>query len=138
MKTLIKPAIHQTPALFYTVALAKCPRCRTGNMFPAGTLYRRQFADMYPECSCCGQSFEPEPGFYFGAMYVSFAFSAALFLCVIFGWSFLVKEVTLTIVIITISVMVVGLLPITFRVSRAIWLHIFGRYEGPCSQISKK
>ena len=107
-------------------------------MFPPGTLYTRKFADMYPRCSCCGQDFEPEPGYYYGAMYVSFGFSTGIFLTVLFALSFFVKELTLGMVMITIAVIVIGLLPVMFRLSRAIWINIFFRYEGPCSQIPKK
>ncbi|MDQ3290570.1 MAG: DUF983 domain-containing protein [Bacteroidota bacterium] len=120
------------------VLTAKCPRCREGKMFPSGTLYTRKFADMHPHCSCCGQNFEPEPGYYYGAMFVSYAFSTAFFLAVIFALSFLVKEVTTTMVLITILAIVVGLLPITFRLSRALWINIFIHYEGPCQLIAKK
>ncbi|QMU31673.1 DUF983 domain-containing protein [Adhaeribacter radiodurans] len=107
-------------------------------MFPPGTLYSKRFADMYPQCPCCGQSFEPEPGYYYGAMYVSFGFSTGIFLVVLFVLSLLVKEVTLGMVMVTIGVIVIGLLPIMFRLSRAVWINIFIRYEGPCSQIVKK
>ena len=128
----------QKPSYLYTVINAKCPRCREGNMFPPGTLYSRRFADMYPQCPCCGQSFEPEPGYYYGAMYVSFGFSTGIFLGVLFVLSLFVKELTLGMVMLTIGVIVIGLLPVMFRLSRAIWINIFFRYEGPCSQIPKK
>src|SRR3712207_3687569 len=117
---------------------AKCPRCREGNMFPPGTLYTRRFADMYPECSCCGQTFEPEPGYYYGAMYVSFGFSTGIFLTVLFILSLFVEELTTMMVAVTVLVVVVGLLPVMFRLSRVLWINIFIRYEGPCSVISKK
>ncbi|MDQ4141863.1 MAG: DUF983 domain-containing protein [Bacteroidota bacterium] len=123
---------------FNSVLTAKCPRCREGRMFPEKTLYSRQFANMNTHCSCCGQNFEPEPGYYYGAMFVSYAFSTAIFLGVIFALSFLVKEVTTTMVLITILAIVVGLLPVTFRLSRALWINIFIHYEGPCQLIVKK
>ncbi|PSR57277.1 DUF983 domain-containing protein [Adhaeribacter arboris] len=106
-------------------------------MFPAGTLYSRRFADMNTHCSCCSQNFEPEPGYYYGAMFVSYAFSTAIFLAVIFGLSLFVKEVTTTMVFMTILVIVVGLLPVTFRLSRALWINIFIHYEGPCPSFAK-
>jgi hypothetical protein len=125
-------------SFLYGLLNAKCPRCREGNMFTPGTLYTRRFADMYPSCTCCGQTFEPEPGFYYGAMYVSFGFSTAIFLIVLFVLSLFVKEITTLMVAAAVLVVVVGLLPIMFRLSRAIWINIFVRYEGPCSLIPKK
>jgi hypothetical protein len=125
-------------SFLYGLLNAKCPRCREGNMFTPGTLYTRRFADMYPSCTCCGQTFEPEPGFYYGAMYVSFGFSTAIFLIVLFVLSLFVKEITTLMVAAAVLVVVVGLLPVMFRLSRAIWINIFVRYEGPCSLIPKK
>jgi len=117
----------------------KCPRCHEGNMFPAGTFYSpTKFSNMNKYCSCCGQDFEPEPGYYYGAMYVSFAISTAIFLGVLFVLYFLVEEITFMMVLTAVLVITIGLLPLTFRLSRALWINIFVHYEGPCSQISKK
>ena len=125
------------PSYFHTILHAKCPRCREGNMFEPGTLYTRRFADMYSKCPCCGQTYEPEPGFYYGAMYVSFAFGTAIFLGVLLVLSFLVEEITLVMVLGLVVLIAVGLLPVTFRLSRALWANIFIRYEGPCQAIPK-
>jgi uncharacterized protein (DUF983 family) len=125
-------------SLISGIVSAKCPRCREGNMFPPGTLYTRRFADMYPHCRCCGQTFEPEPGYYYGAMYVSFGFSTAIFLTVLFFLSLFVEEITTLMVAGVVLLVAVGLLPILFRLSRAIWINIFIRYEGPCHLIPKK
>ncbi len=126
------------PSLLYSIINAKCPRCREGNMFSNGTLYSRKFADMYPSCPCCGQTYEPEPGFYYGAMYVSFGLSTGIFFAVLGVLYFLVDELTMPIFVSAILVVVVGFLPVMFRLSRSIWIHIFVYYEGPCSQIAKK
>ncbi|WP_225307093.1 DUF983 domain-containing protein [Adhaeribacter soli] len=117
----------------------KCPRCNEGDLFPPGTFYSpSRFSEMYSACPCCGQTYEPEPGFYYGAMYVSFAISTAIFLGVLFVLYFLVDEITFTMVLTSILVIVIGLLPVTFRLSRSMWLNIFVHYEGPCNQIRKK
>jgi hypothetical protein len=125
------------PSLFYTLLHAKCPRCREGNLFPPGPWYSRKFADMYPKCPCCGQTYEPEPGFYYGAMYVSFGFNTGIFLAVLVVLNFVVDEITLAMVVGMVLAIVVGLLPVTYRLSRALWINIFVRYEGPCQAIPK-
>ncbi len=129
--------MNQAPNLWYSIATAKCPKCRKGNMFPAGTLYSRQFADMHPNCSCCGQDFEQEPGYYYGAMYVSFALNVGIFLVTIFLLSLLVKEVTTAMVAGVVLAVVVGFLPIIFRLSRAIWINIFIHYDATACQSLK-
>ncbi|WP_244554556.1 DUF983 domain-containing protein [Pontibacter indicus] len=93
---------------------------------------------MHRNCPCCGQAFEPEPGFYYGAMYVSFAFNVAIFIVSLFILSQFVEKITLAMMIGVVAVVVVGLLPVIFRWSRSLYIHIFVRYEGPCSEIPKK
>ena len=124
--------------LVSSILTQKCPRCHEGEMFPKGTLYSTKFADMHQYCACCGQDLEPEPGYYFGAMYVSFAFNVGIFLAALLVLSQLVEEVTTTMVLTLILSVVIGFLPIIFRLSRALWINIFIRYEGPCSQIAHK
>ena len=124
-------------SLLYSIFAVKCPRCREGNMFPKGTLYTTQFAKMYPKCPCCGQSFEPEPGYYFGAMFISYGITTAIFLVALFVLNLLVEEITMLMVFLTVTVVVIGFLPVIFRLSRSMWISIFIRYEGPCDQIRK-
>ncbi|WP_230392287.1 DUF983 domain-containing protein [Pontibacter sp. FD36] len=130
--------MSEKKSFLYSVATAKCPRCREGNMFPEGTLYSPRFADMHANCPCCGQVFEPEPGYYYGAMYVSFAFNVAIFLVFLFVMYQAGVEVTIPMMMALVGITVVGLLPIIFRLSRSLWIHIFIRYEGPSTQIPKK
>lgn len=79
-------------------------------------------------CSICEQRFEPEPGFYFGAMFVSYAltvaFSIAMFVAMIVLWHF---DALWFIGINGLGILVI--FPIIFRVSRAIWFNVFVSYE---------
>jgi len=54
----------------------KCPRCRTGNMF-AGPLFSFKSKRMLDRCPACDLKFEKEPGYFYVAMYVSYALSVA-------------------------------------------------------------
>ncbi|NEM97685.1 DUF983 domain-containing protein [Pontibacter burrus] len=123
-------------SVLYGIAAARCPRCREGEMF-TGALYSAKFADMHKQCPCCGQWYEPEPGFYYGAMYVSFAINVAIFLVSLFILYQFVEEVTMAMMIGVVAVVVIGLLPVIYRLSRVLWIYMFVRYEGPCSDIPK-
>jgi uncharacterized protein (DUF983 family) len=127
--------MSQKKSLFYSLINAKCPRCREGNMFPKETLYTLKFADMHPHCLRCGLDLEQETGYYYGAMYVSFGFNVGIFLVSFFILSQFVEEISLTMMAGVVFATTVGCLPIIFRLSRAIWIHIFIRYEGASSQI---
>ncbi|MBS7566132.1 DUF983 domain-containing protein [Mucilaginibacter sp. Bleaf8] len=61
---------------FKAMALAKCPKCRRGDMFPGGT-YSIGGNKMNEHCPRCGFHFEIEPGYFYAAMYVSYALNVA-------------------------------------------------------------
>ncbi|HEV7350733.1 DUF983 domain-containing protein [Telluribacter sp.] len=123
----------------YSIFKFKCPRCHEGDMFTPGTLFNpAKFSKMYPKCSCCGQSFEPEPGYYFGAMFVSYAINTALFVAVWVALNVILGDYSITTMVVTIVIMAILFLSLIFRLSRSIWINIFIGYEGPCDQIPKK
>ncbi len=70
----------------------KCPRCRQGNIFTEPFNISKPL-DMPKQCADCGQFTEPEPGFYFGAMFLSYILSSwflllpTLLLVFYFKWS---------------------------------------------------
>lgn len=119
----------KTRTAFEGILTMRCPKCREGKMFPEGTLYSTRFMKMNDRCACCGQSFMPEPGYYFGAMFVSYAINTAFFMAVWLGMYLLMDEITVLSMIVALLVVVFGLLPITFRLSRVLWIYIFVRYE---------
>ena len=55
---------------------AKCPRCRKGNIFQ-GHAYSLRGQITNELCSHCRLRFEIEPGYFYAAMYVSYALNVA-------------------------------------------------------------
>ena len=106
-------------------------------MYPPDTLYSKEFMRMNKACGCCGQPFEPEPGFYLGVMYTSYALHAALFLLLMVAFYQLLGSRNIFSLGLLFLVAVIALLPITFRFARVLWIHIWVRYEGPCNQIPR-
>src|SRR3954467_8172876 len=51
---------------------AKCPRCRRGDMFSGG-MYNFFSNKIHKHCPHCNLHFEIEPGYFYAAMYVSYA-----------------------------------------------------------------
>lgn len=82
-------------------------------------------AQMHEQCPKCSQTFEPEPGFYYGAMFVAYglivimAISTWLILYFFFHPAFKIYVV----VILVVNVL---LLPVLFRYSRVLFLYGFG------------
>lgn len=76
-------------------------------------------------CDKCEASFEPEPGFYFGALYVSYAFTLTIFAGVSAILYYTVNPpewVYITAVIVS----AVLFIPVSFRYSRILFLYWFG------------
>lgn len=114
----------------------KCPRCRQGKLFTSQNPFNiKKITDMPSECPVCHQDYSIEPGFYFGASYVSYAFNVAwlvpLFLLVRFVLGFEFK-----VFVITMFVMLPILTPILSRLSRALWLSIFVKYDPSTAKLS--
>ena len=67
---------YTIPSELKSAIEGKCPRCRTGNMFAAPLLsFKSQ--KMLERCPACVLMFEKEPGYFYVAMYVSYAMSVA-------------------------------------------------------------
>jgi uncharacterized protein (DUF983 family) len=61
---------------WHGISHAKCPRCRVGNVF-SGATYALKNQKMNEVCPHCGLKFEREPGYFYVAMFVSYAFNVA-------------------------------------------------------------
>jgi uncharacterized protein (DUF983 family) len=103
----------------------KCPRCRTGNIFafPAGSLLK--FNRMNERCPHCDVRLEPEPGFYQGAMYVSYGFTVILMVIIGLLLYHTINPSDGVYIGTVIGVMIL-LIPLNYRYSRIIYLYTFG------------
>ena len=104
----------------------RCPRCHEGPLFTHSALNFTKFADMPEACPVCGQAYEPEPGFYWGAMYISFAFSTGIMLVVGFAVYFLLNDPATWVYIVSVAVASLLLTPLSLRYSRTLMLYWFG------------
>ena len=63
-----------------SVLQGKCPRCQSGKIFKYGPVTLKKFTEMYDDCPVCNLHFEIEPGFFWGAMYVSYTMTTGMML----------------------------------------------------------
>ena len=104
-----------------------CPRCREGKIFTEPLVISNPL-DMPEECSVCGQRTNPEPGFYYGSMFLSYILSGflllgtALLLVFYFEWS---ANQAMVFVLFLAAVIYLKIL----RVSRSIWIHAVVKYD---------
>lgn len=83
---------------------------------------------MNKQCPVCGQKFEPEPGFYFGAMFISYIFLAFFSLgltgLLVFYFHQSV-DFAFLILLLTLAVMFIW----NLRFSRSIWIHLVVKFD---------
>jgi len=102
---------------------AKCPRCRRGDMFE-GKMYSIFKNKIKLACPHCNFYFEIEPGYFYAAMYVSYALNIMEGGALVTGTYLLTHNTTSPWLY---SIVLIGgcflLSPITFRCSRVILLY---------------
>ena len=83
---------------------------------------------MHDSCQVCSQDFKIEPGFYIGALWMSFPL-VIIFMAMlsIFCLVYLKLSLNYFFVILTISLFL--LQPIITRLGRSLWIHIFVKYD---------
>lgn len=81
---------------------------------------------MNKRCPHCSVQFEPEPGFFIGAMYVSYAFTVAILVAVTLVLYLFVKPQSDWVYIFSVIGTTILLIPLNFRYSRVVFLYWFG------------
>jgi uncharacterized protein (DUF983 family) len=108
------------------VFACKCPRCRVGDMFPHSAWNLGRFMNMHPECPHCKQDFKIEPGFYFGAAYISYGMNALVVMLGALIYFLWIPNFPILPFIGILTLLSLLMVPLFFRWSRAVWLHLCG------------
>ncbi len=112
----------------------RCARCRTGKMFknPLSVNIKKNM-EMHDNCPLCGQPMQLEVGFYYGTGYVSYALTVAISVAVFVAyWVLIGISIDDNSLYYYLGVNVLTLLllqPYLMRLSRAIWLSFFVKYD---------
>lgn len=117
------------PKLIPSIINCKCPKCRQGDLFCNKSSYQyKGFFDMPKKCPKCGQDFQIEAGFYYGAMYMSYAFTIAIIVAV-FVAMIVFDVFTIDRFLITDFIVLVLVIPYIFRLSRSSWISLMISYD---------
>ena len=93
----------------------RCPRCLEGKVW-------RRFLSMNIACPVCGLVFEREPGYFTGAMVVSYAIAVPALGAIVIGLMTIGGLDAVPALVIG-DVAYLALVPFIFRYSRVVWLH---------------
>ena len=110
---------------FQAVMTCKCPRCRKGPVFSGSTYsFKGQVTNEY--CSHCNLRFEREPGFFYVAMFISYAMNVAEMISISVAAYVLGVDLTYENLWVYVAIIVVGVFafaPINYRYSRVFLVH---------------
>jgi uncharacterized protein (DUF983 family) len=109
------------PSMLRSILEQRCPRCRLAGIFRTSIF--RGFPKMHQRCPVCDLKFEREPGYFLGAMYISYLLGVALIaimavlLWAITGWG-LIKVTVCAIVLF------LPLAPTLTLFARVLWIYL--------------
>lgn len=112
----------------YSIFNLKCPKCHEGDLFETGTFSFKKSFDMPQKCPACGQKYFLGPGFYYGAMFISYVITA--FFCLFFvGLLMLVFGMGVDSSFFLLLIVMAILFVWFFRLARAIWINVNVKYD---------
>ena len=97
------------------IAALRCPRCLEGMIWGG-------FLSMNDACPVCGLVFEREPGYFTGAMVVSYVLAVPILGAMVVGLMVLAHLDAVPALLIG-DAAYLALVPFIFRYSRVVWLH---------------
>lgn len=107
------------------IAAQKCPCCGKGDVFEKTKQFSLGIPKMYDKCKECGYYFEREPGYFLGAMYVSYGLAVFQGIIAFLIVNFLLPGVnTMGMVGIVMSVIILFAYW-NYKLARVIWMYIF-------------
>lgn len=112
----------------YSIFFNKCPRCNKGKFWKSNNPYYNLFlngGENHSHCLNCDLKFEIEPGFFYGAMYISYGLGIGIgsLILIISLAVFQMKNILLLSLIIGTSILILA--PVNYFLSRLIWLNAF-------------
>jgi uncharacterized protein (DUF983 family) len=114
----------------YSILNFKCPHCHEGEFFKSRNPYNfKEMSATYERCPKCDRKLYIEPGFYYGAMYVSYALGVAH--VVTFWVASLILGIKMEFwnFILLVGSCLILLTPVYYALSKIIWANMFLNFK---------
>ena len=115
----------------YSVLTLTCPHCHEGRFFQSHPYDLTKAGDLLEHCPQCGRSYEMEPGFYYGAMYVAYGLGVGICLATFLLLHWIAPLMPLYWIIIVMAAVMIFGGPYFYALSKIIWANIFIGYKKP-------
>lgn len=114
----------------YSILYFKCPHCHEGDFYKSSNPYDfKSMSETHEVCPNCKRRILIEPGFYYGAMYVSYALGVAHIISFIVAKAVLGFEMEFWNFIILVGSFLILLTPLYYALSKIIWANLFLSYK---------
>ncbi|MEY4216415.1 MAG: hypothetical protein RLZZ68_871 [Bacteroidota bacterium] len=113
----------------YSILTITCPQCQEGKFMVSAPYRLKTMGQVRDECDRCGLNYKPETGFYFGAMYVSYALGVAVFVTIWASCNWFFDNVSVWTQIGLVGAALVLLTPYLNALSKIIWANFFMNYK---------
>lgn len=121
--------MKKEPSVLYGIINQKCPNCRHCDLFKEkNPLKLKRIFEMNDNCPSCNFKQEIEPSFFYGAMYINYAFGVAQAVAT-FIIAFFVFGLRRTELVLAIFGILFLTAPFSLRWSRIIWSYMFVNYK---------
>jgi uncharacterized protein (DUF983 family) len=110
-------------AKFMGLLRQRCPRCLQGRIY-------RGWIDMHERCPVCDLLYEREPGYFMGAMYISYGTATILIGLVMFVLHLALPSWDLGVLVLIATGLFLPFAPMTSRYARVIWMY-FDQWAWP-------
>jgi uncharacterized protein (DUF983 family) len=108
---------------WWSLLRMRCPRCCEGKIYAHGMT-------MNERCPNCNLLFDREPGYFLGALYVSYPIATVFLLIGLYLGHWLFPEVNLGLMVLIVGVCFIPFVPMVTRYARVIWI-FFDRWAWP-------
>jgi uncharacterized protein (DUF983 family) len=113
----------------YSIARMRCPRCQEGDFFVSHPYDLKNAGTTHEKCPKCELKYSREPGFYYGAMYVSYGLGVALFVTFWISFNLFFDELNVWIQVGVISFVSIITAPFNYALSKIIWANLFIKFD---------
>src|SRR5687768_15243097 len=95
-------------SLLKSLLTETCPYCGKGKVFKPGKRLPFQAPQMYSHCASCGKYLEGEPGYFFGAMYISYGLGVGLGIGIFLFCRLILKMQSFNMIILIIGLVIIA------------------------------
>ena len=121
--------MNHEPNVITSFFAGKCPKCRTGKVFAYSVFNLLNFSEVHKHCPACGVKIESEIGFFWGAMYFSYALNVAISVITGLTLFYFFNDPELWIYISVIIPTIIILTPPMTRFSRLMMMYAVAPYR---------